>query len=321
MARPKYPSAGAAAEDAVATLLPAGLAPNDARILWVHAHPDDESIATGGAMARYAHRGAANVLLTMTRGERGEVIPEPLRHLEVGRPGCPDTDGTALGRYRVGELEAAAAALSVSDRFFAGEAPALDESVGFGNGLGRYLDSGMSWGADGRAEPARDVSPAALTSASVEEAAAHVAAAIRAVRPHVVVTYCDDGGYGHPDHVRTHHVTLRAVELAAEATASSGTAPVPATATAATAGTDPVAAAGEPWRVALVWGTEGGPDPADRRSQAAIEGDPGAKRAAMAAHATQIVLDADGAGFELSNGVPQQLHALETYRLLRGELP
>lgn len=319
MARPKYPSTGAVAEDAVDTLLPPGLAPGDARILWVHAHPDDESIATGGAMARYAREGAANALLTMTRGERGEVIPEPLRHLEVGQPGCPDTDGTALGRYRVGELDDAAAALGVSDRFFAGETPALDESVGFGNGLGRYLDSGMSWGADGRAEPAEDVSPAALTSASVDEAAAHVAAAIRAVRPHVVVTYCDDGGYGHPDHVRTHHAALRAVDLAAEPAAASGN-DGPAPDTAASAGTVSAAAADEPWRVALVWGTEGEPDPADARQQAAVEGDLDAKRAAMTAHATQIVLDPGGTGFELSNGVPQQLSALETYRLLRGDL-
>ena len=261
------------------------------------------SVATGGAIARYARDGAENVVLTMTRGERGEVIPEPLRHLEVGQPGCPDTDGTALGLYRVGELDDAAAALGVSDRFFAGEPPAYDEAAGFGNGLGRYLDSGMSWGADGRAEPAEDVSPAALTSASVDEAAGHVAATIRAVRPHVVVTYCDDGGYGHPDHVRTHHAVLRAVDLAAHRAGPGA----------------PGQAAPGPWRVTLVWGTEGEPDPADRRPQAAIAGDPDAKRAAMAAHATQIVLDSDGTGFALSNGVPQRLSALETYRLLRGD--
>ena len=302
MVRPKYPGAGAVREDAVDTLLPPGPTPDHARILWVHAHPDDESIATGGAMARYSRDGATNVLVTMTRGERGEVIPEPLRHLEVGRPDCPDADGTALGLYRVGELADAAAALGVSDRFFAGEPPAFDAGVGFGNGLGRYLDSGMSWGEDGRAQPARDVSPAALTSASTEEAAAHVAAAIRAVRPHVVVTYCDDGGYGHPDHVRTHHVAVRAVELVE-------TAPAEET------------AAAQPWRVSLVWGTEGEPDAADRRRQAAVQGDPDAKRAAMAAHATQIVLAPDGTGFALSNGVAQELSAVETYRLLRGDLP
>ncbi|MDO5367205.1 PIG-L family deacetylase [Kocuria sp.] len=299
MSTPRYPGAGTVTEGAVDSLLPAGRAPGDARILWVHAHPDDESIATGGSIAHYAHAGATNVLLTMTRGERGEVIPEPLRHLEVGQPGCPDTDGTALGLYRVGELDDAAAALGLSDRFFAGETPAVDESVGFANGLGRYLDSGMSWGDNGRAQPAEDVSSAALTSATEGEAAAHVAAAIRAVRPHAVVTYCDDGGYGHPDHVRTHHVTVLGVDQAM----------TPARGARA-------------WDVALVWGTEGESDPADQRQQAVIDGHLGAKRSAMAAHATQIVLPDDDPGtFELSNGVPQALTATEHYRLLRGELP
>lgn len=280
------------------SLLPADRAPGEARILWVHAHPDDESIATGGAIAQYARAGATNVLLTMTRGERGEVIPEPLRHLEVGQPGCPDTDGTALGLYRVGELDDAAAALGLADRFFAGETPAVDESVGFANGLGRYLDSGMSWGHNGRAQPAKDVSPAALTSATEGEAAAHVAAAVREVRPHAVVTYCDDGGYGHPDHVRTHHVTLRAIDQAL--TPGNGA---------------------QAWDVPLVWGIEGESDPADRRQQAVIDGHLEAKRAAMAAHVTQIVLpENDPNTFELSNGVAQALTATEHYRLLRGEL-
>lgn len=299
MSTPRYPGAGTVTEGAVDSLLPAGRAPGEARILWVHAHPDDESIATGGSIAHYARVGATNVLLTMTRGERGEVIPEPLRHLEVGQSGCPDTDGTALGLYRVGELDDAAAALGLSDRFFAGETPAVDESVGFANGLGRYLDSGMSWGDNGRAQPAEDVSSAALTSATEDEAAAHVAAAIRAVRPHAVVTYCDDGGYGHPDHVRTHHVTVLGISQAM--TPAHGI---------------------QAWDVPLVWGTEGEADPADQRQQAVINGHPGAKRAAMAAHATQIVLpDNDPDTFELSNGVPQALTATEHYRLLRGELP
>lgn len=298
MSTPQYPQAGTVTQGAVDSLLPSGRAPGEARILWVHAHPDDESIATGGSIAHYARAGTSNVLLTMTRGERGEVIPAPLAHLQVGQPGCPDSDGTALGLYRVGELDDAAAALGLSDRFFAGETPALDESVGFANGLGRYLDSGMSWGDNGRAQPADDVSPAALTSATEDEAAAHVAAAIREIRPHVVVTYCDDGGYGHPDHVRTHHVTMLGIDQAS--TPANGA---------------------EAWDVPLVWGTEGDVDPADQRQQAVISGDLDSKRAAMAAHATQIVLPENAPDtFELSNGVPQTLTATEHYRLLRGDL-
>ncbi|MGX5359908.1 PIG-L family deacetylase [Kocuria sp. KH4] len=298
---PYYPEQGVLVrEDALPGLLPAGLRPEDARLLFVHAHPDDESIATGATMGRYAELGAQVVLLTMTRGERGEVIPGPLRGLEVGRPGCTD-DGTALGRYRVGELDGAAAALGVADRFFAGEPPALDPTAGFAGGTGHYHDSGMSWGPDGRAAPAGDSSPHSLTAASPEEAAAHVAAAVRAVRPHVLVTYDDDGGYGHPDHVRTAAVAVRGAELAAGP------------------GTDASGGTAEPWRTPLVWAVEGEARAEDPRPQAAVHGSAGRKRAAMAAHATQLVLAEDGGRFALSNGVWQPFSALETFRLLSGD--
>ncbi|MFI7481743.1 PIG-L family deacetylase [Kocuria sp. M1R5S2] len=294
---PHYPEQGALVrEDALPGLLPPGLRPEDARLLFVHAHPDDESIATGATMGRYAGLGARVVLLTMTRGERGEVIPEALRHLEAGRPGSTD-DGTALGLYRVGELDDAAARLGVADRFFAGEPPALDPAAGFANGTGSYADSGMSWGPDGRAAPAEDSSPRSLTAASTEEAAAHVAAAIRAVRPHVLVTYDDDGGYGHPDHVRTAAAAVLGARLAA------GTADGNA----------------DPWDTPLVWAVEGEARTGDPRPQAAVRGSAERKRGAMAAHATQIVLAADASHFALSNGVWQPLSSLETYRLVAGD--
>ncbi|GAB2605048.1 PIG-L family deacetylase [Kocuria arenosa] len=298
---PYYPEQGVLVrEDALPGLLPPGLRPEDARLLFVHAHPDDESIATGATMGRYAELGARVELLTMTRGERGEVIPEPLHALEVGRPECSD-DGTALGRYRVGELDDAAARLGVAERFFAGEPPALDPAVGFASGTGHYHDSGMSWGPDGRAAPAEDSSPHSLTAATADEAAAHVAAAVRAVRPHVLVTYDDDGGYGHPDHVRTSAVAVRGAELAARPAEVAG-------------GT----LAG-PWRTPLVWAVEGEARPEDPRPQAAVHGSAERKRTAMAAHATQLVLAEDGSRFALSNGVWQPFSALETYRLLAGD--
>ncbi|MFI7581622.1 PIG-L family deacetylase [Kocuria kalidii] len=309
---PQYPEQGVLVrEDALLGLLPPGLRPEDARLLFVHAHPDDESIATGATMGRYAELGAQVVLLTMTRGERGEVIPEELRALEAGRPECAD-DGTALGLYRVGELDDAAARLGVADRFFAGEPPALDAAVGFAGGTSHYTDSGMSWGADGRAAPAADSSPRSLTAATTDEAAAHVAAAIRAVRPHVLVTYDDDGGYGHPDHVRTSAVAVRGAEFAARSGAGPG-AGVAADAPGAD-GTD-----ADPWDVPLVWAVEGEARPEDPRRQAAVHGSAERKRAAMAAHATQVVLAGDGARFALSNGVWQPFSALETYRLLAGD--
>ncbi|MDO4918852.1 PIG-L family deacetylase [Kocuria sp.] len=283
------------------SLLPEGVDPARARLLFVHAHPDDEAVNTAATMGHYSALGACTVLLTMTRGERGEVIPPALQHLEVGHPDCPDADGTALGLYRISELDDAAAAMGLTDRFYAGEPPALDAALGFANGAGKYVDSGMSWGPDGHARPAADVSPAALTAADTDEAAAHVAAAIRALRPHAVVTYADDGGYGHPDHVATHRVTLRAVALAAA--------------------TDD--AEDDPWSVPLTWGIESEVDPRDHRLQAAIHGDLEVKRAAMAAHATQIVLTGGpgDTGYTMSNGVPQTINATETFRLLDRRLP
>lgn len=302
-ATPSYPEQGAAVlPHALQSLLPAGMPAKGARVLYVHAHPDDETVVTGASMAHLARAGAEVTLLSMTRGERGEVIPEALRHLEVGQPGCAD-DGTALGDYRVGELHAACAALGVRTQFFAGQAPAFDTSTGFSNGRDRYLDSGMSWGADGRAVAAPDVSPASLTAAPVLEAAAHIAAAIRAVQPAVVVTYDDDGGYGHPDHIRTGQATLQAVEIAARLDS------------------------GEGWIVPMVWAIEGEFNAADTRPQAVVRAQPadlGAKRAALEAHATQVTLPSDPAElrFAFSNGIDQKISGVETFRLAGGsELP
>jgi N-acetyl-1-D-myo-inositol-2-amino-2-deoxy-alpha-D-glucopyranoside deacetylase len=163
------------------------------RLLAVHAHPDDETLATGGTLARYAgDDGTAVTLVTCTLGQRGEVIPDRLRHLT----------GQALGRHRRAELDAAAAALGVSDhRLLAG---------------GRWVDSGMVWGRPGIAGPAPDVGADAFARADVEEAATVLAHVVRQVRPHVVLTYDPRGGYSHPDHVQAHRVTMRAVDLAAE---------------------------------------------------------------------------------------------------------
>jgi N-acetyl-1-D-myo-inositol-2-amino-2-deoxy-alpha-D-glucopyranoside deacetylase len=171
------------------------------RLLLVHAHPDDETLATGATLARYAAEGAGVTLVTCTLGQEGEVIPPELRHLESARD-------DALGPLRERELAAAMAALGVCDfRLLAG---------------GRWRDSGMAWLAPGIAGEGADVHPDAFVRADVEEAAAELARVVREVRPHVVVTYDPEGGYGHPDHVHAHRVTMRAVELA-EAPGSAGT--------------------------------------------------------------------------------------------------
>ncbi|MFI2201470.1 N-acetyl-1-D-myo-inositol-2-amino-2-deoxy-alpha-D-glucopyranoside deacetylase [Streptomyces sp. NPDC020192] len=156
------------------------------RLLLVHAHPDDESINNGATMARYAAEGVHVTLVTCTLGEHGEVIPPELRHLT----------GAALGMHRRAELAEAVRALGVSDARLLG-------------GAGRYGDSGMMGIPDNE-------DPGCFWQADVDEAAGQLADVILDVRPQVLVTYDDNGGYGHPDHIQAHRVAMRAVELADE---------------------------------------------------------------------------------------------------------
>jgi N-acetyl-1-D-myo-inositol-2-amino-2-deoxy-alpha-D-glucopyranoside deacetylase len=169
------------------------------RVLFVHAHPDDESISTGGTIATLVERGAIVTVLTCTRGERGEVIPPELAHFE----GSPD-----LVAIREEELKNALRALGVADGRFLGAAgarrPGLPERL--------YLDSGMRWGKHGP-ELAGDEHPKSLCAADLGEVAADIATVILDVDPDVVVSYDDRGGYGHPDHVRVHHAARRAAEV------------------------------------------------------------------------------------------------------------
>lgn len=167
-------------------------------LVAVHAHPDDETLATGALLATWAAAGRPVTLVTATRGERGEVIGSRWAHLEG--------DGPALAEHRTGELRRALRALGVRDHGF------LDEAVGPG---ARYEDSGMAWVGAGRAGVAAEVPEQAFAIASLEEAAEGLARVLRSRRPDVVVTYEPGGGYGHPDHVRAHEVTMLAVALAA----------------------------------------------------------------------------------------------------------
>ncbi len=153
------------------------------RLLLVHAHPDDESLWTGGTIARYAAAGVQVTLVTCTLGEEGEIIPESLRELAAAA-------ADQLGGYRIGELRAACAALGVSDHRWLG-------------GVGRWRDSGM-------AGEAANAHPRAFASGDLAEQADALASVIAEVRPQVVVTYGPDGGYGHPDHIRAHEVTMAA---------------------------------------------------------------------------------------------------------------
>ena len=268
-------------------LSPADLAAMDSldnprRLLLVHAHPDDETINSGATVARYTAVGAHVTLVTCTRGEKGEVIPAELSHLEG--------DGEALAARRVAELATAMEALGVTDHRFLGDG--ATDADNHPTPV-RFTDSGMAYDDDGNAVAAPDMASDAFALVDVDEAAGHLVRVIREVRPQVLATYEPGGGYGHPDHVQTHRVAMRAVALAA----------------------DPAAGEGEPWQVAKVyWSVR--PDDEVTTVVDATE-HLAAKAAALRAHATQVVVG-DGT-FSLSNGFTQPLLAIECYRLAVGE--
>ncbi|QIX27696.1 N-acetyl-1-D-myo-inositol-2-amino-2-deoxy-alpha-D-glucopyranoside deacetylase [Nocardioides sp. JQ2195] len=167
----------------------------DQRLLLVHAHPDDESIGQGATMARYVAEGRGVTLVTCTAGEMGEILVPELAHLAADKQ-----DG--LGEHRRGELENAMKELGVTDHRFLG-------------GFGSYRDSGMKWHADGHAVAADETHENAFWNADLAEAANHLVTVIREVRPQVLVTYDEFGGYGHPDHIQAHRVAMYAAQLAA----------------------------------------------------------------------------------------------------------
>jgi len=152
------------------------------RLLAVHAHPDDETLATGVALAHHVARGDRVHVITCTLGEEGEVIPAELAHLEGSE---------LLGPHRQRELHEAMAELGAQHEFLGGTLP-------------RWRDSGMA------GSPSA-THPKAFAGADVDEVAALLGNRIRALRPQIVLTYDESGGYGHPDHIQTHRVTVAAV--------------------------------------------------------------------------------------------------------------
>ena len=169
-------------------------------VLFVHAHPDDETLATGALIAELVSRGIIVSLLTATRGERGEIVEGVLR---------ADTDPETLSRIREQELRSACLALGITQHFWLGQAPARAE--GLPDTL--YADSGMLWIREGLAGSAADVSSDALATAPMATVTADVAALISSARPSLVVSYDAAGGYGHPDHVRVHEASVAACAL------------------------------------------------------------------------------------------------------------
>lgn len=149
-----------------------------ATLVCFHAHPDDESIATGGTMAKAAADGHRVVLVVATRGEQGEPVPGVL------------AEGEQLWERRVVETQRSADILGVARVEFLG-----------------YEDSGMM------GEPTND-EPACFWQADVDEAAERLAVILREERADVLTVYDDHGGYGHPDHIQVHRVGIRAATLA-----------------------------------------------------------------------------------------------------------
>jgi N-acetyl-1-D-myo-inositol-2-amino-2-deoxy-alpha-D-glucopyranoside deacetylase len=155
-------------------------------LLLVHAHPDDECLATGGTIARYAAEGARVVLVTCTNGEVGEIA-------EVPELGTVDEIRARLGEIRTAELREACRQLGDVDLRMLG-----------------YHDSGME------GTPEND-DPGAFVNQDLDAAVERVVGIIRETAPDVVVTYNEIGFYGHPDHIRAHDVAVAAVEAAADA--------------------------------------------------------------------------------------------------------
>ena len=260
------------------------------RILLVHAHPDDETINNGATMALYAALGAQVTLITCTRGEEGEVLTPELTHLSSS-----ETD--SLGEHREIELANAMKALGVTDFRFLAE------------GEGKYRDSGMMG-----TEP--NNRPDVFWQADLEEASDYLVKVIDEVKPHILITYDEIGGYGHPDHIQAHRVAMRASEKSKWQIQKIYWNTMPKSVLAESMakmkelGSD-------------FFGADNVDDlpfaKEDSFVTSLIDGNSyvDAKMAAMKAHHTQISLD--GPFFALSNNLGLQVWGHEYYTLVKGE--
>ena len=148
------------------------------RLLASHAHPDDESSKGAATLARYANEGNEVMVLTCTGGERGSILNPAMDRPEVREN---------MIELRKKEMAKAAEILGIKQRW-----------------LG-YVDSGLPEG-----DPLPPLPEGSFALANTEEATAEVVEVIREVRPHVMITYDENGGYPHPDHIKTHAVSVRA---------------------------------------------------------------------------------------------------------------
>ena len=260
------------------------------RVLLVHAHPDDETINNGATMAHYADLGASVTLVTCTRGEEGEVLVPELSHLA-------STATDKLGEHRISELTDAMKELGVTDFRFLAE------------GKKRYRDSGMMG-----TEP--NNRPDVFWQADIEEATQYLVSVIEEVKPHVLITYDEIGGYGHPDHIQAHRIAMLAAEKSTWQIQKIYWNTMPKSVIAESMakmkelGSD-------------FFGAESVDDlpfaKDDQFVTTLIDGNSQVdkKMAAMKAHVTQI--STDGPFFALSNNLGLQVWGDEYYTLVRGE--
>jgi N-acetyl-1-D-myo-inositol-2-amino-2-deoxy-alpha-D-glucopyranoside deacetylase len=273
-------------------------------MLLVHAHPDDESIATGATMAKYAAAGDGVTLVTCTLGEEGEILVPELVHLASDRD-----DG--LGEHRIGERAAAMQALGVTDHRWLG-------------GPGRWRDSGMIG-------TTTNDNPACFWRADLDEAVGELVKVIREVKPQVIVSYDDNGGYGHPDHIQAHRVTVTAFDAAGDPSRypDAGEAWAPSKLYETLVPKSLLITAFERLREMGEQAPFGVTDPAELgfgvedsviTTQVDARQYLDNKMAALRAYPTQVAVD--GHFFALSNDVGQGAFALEHFRLVRGpQLP
>lgn len=266
------------------------------RLLFVHAHPDDESLTTGATIAHYAARDAQVRVVTCTMGEEGEVIGDRWAQLAVDA-------ADQLGGYRVAELTAALAALGAGEPHYLG-------------GAGRWRDSGMP------GTPARNRQR--FVDADPAEPITELVAVIRELRPHVVVSYDPNGGYGHPDHIRAHEITTAAVAASGADGHPGPPWVVPKfywTVIAASAIAEGLRNMGNPpadWITVSADDVSFGfpDDQVDAIIDATAQGQ--AKIEALRAHATQVTVAPDGRSFALSNNLALPLWGIEYYVLAAG---
>ncbi|MCP2181161.1 mycothiol S-conjugate amidase [Prauserella alba] len=180
-------------------------ASNGLRLMAVHAHPDDESSKGAATMARYVAEGAEVMVVTCTGGEAGDVLNPAMDRPEVHEH---------MDEIRREEMANAAKILGVQHRW-----------------LG-FVDSGLPEG-----DPLPPLPEGCFARVPLDEPTEALVRVMREFRPHVVITYDENGGYPHPDHIRTHEVSMAAFDAAADP--------------------DRFPGAGEPWQASKVYYVHG----------------------------------------------------------------